>query len=202
MTTGDDTIVRRYADAMQRRGTQIVLRRTTLAGRQGPNLPSVTGALLNGMTYAGAETIAIRATAASGRIIAGDRITIGTRLPISVVAEVVANAPDPNPAVVWAPGFTGVHLSSPLPRPAADGNTISFIWSADAPVWVTVESFGSSLANTDIVAGDLDIEMAAYGIARPVATNMLLIGDEIRTVVQAQPKYYRGFVVAWKIQAR
>ena len=198
---GNDTIIRRFSDAMQRRGRLLTLRHVTNAGPAGPNPPSVMNAVLNGNVAAGATVISIRATAATGRIRAGDQISIGAFAPLTVAADIIANTPGFDPAVAWVPGFTDV-ITAPLPADAIDGTALAFTWQADAPVWASVAGFDFSLQNTDIIAGDLDVTIAAYGVAPPADADQILIDGQIRSVRNVLPKYQRGLVVAWRLQAR
>lgn len=202
MTFGDDTIIRRYSDAVRRRGRCITLRHVTSAGALGPNPPAVVAPVLDGPAAAGASVISVRATAAFGRILAGDKITIGALPPIAVGADVIASAAPVDPSAPWQPGFTGITLAGTLPSPAADGTAVAFTWQADTTVWCVVGEFDAKLQPTQLVAGDESVVIPAYGIAKPLATDQLLFDGETRTIVTVTRVYQRGLVVAWRVQAR
>jgi hypothetical protein len=202
VTFGDDTIVRRYSDAVQRRGRQITLRHVTSAGALGPNPPAILNPMLAGNAAAGASVISIRAIAAFGRIVAGDQITIGSMAPIAVASDVLSTAAPVDPSAPWLPGFTSITLAGTLPSAASDGTVIAFTWQSDIPVWCVVGNFDSKLQPTQLLAGDESVVIPAYGIAKPSATDQLLIDGETRTIVEVTQVYQRGLIVAWRVQAR
>jgi hypothetical protein len=202
VTAGDDTIVRRFADGVSRRGRQIVLRRISLINGQSPNPPVLVSPVTNGHALAGATHIAIRAIQAVGRIVAGDILTIGSLAPIAVAADVTAQVPTMDPAVTVTPGFGVVVLAAPLPSDVADGSPIVPAWMADQLVWTMERNFSIALQGTQIVAGDLSMVVAAFGVTRPNTTDQLLLDGSIRSIVNVGREMVRGQAVAWTIQAR
>lgn len=202
MTFGDDTIIRRFSDAVQRRGQQITLRRATSAGALGPNPPAVIAPVLAGNVSAGASQISIRATAAFGRILPGDTITIGTLPEITVAAVAFANAAPVDPSAPWVPGFTNIELAGTLASAASDGTAIQIIWSADALVWCVIGALDFSLRSDQIIAGDETVVIPSYGVARPSVTDQLIIGDQTRTIISVTPARQRGLIVSWQLHAR
>jgi hypothetical protein len=202
MTTGDDTIVRRYADAMQRRGAQIVLRRVTYINGVLPNPPILANAALDGPVAAGATTIAIRAEQADGRILAGDVLKLGTLGSGIVAATATAQAPGFDPANPTVPGFASVRLAQPLAAAIPDGTPITATWAADQLVWITETNFTLLQTNSQILAGDLNVQMAAFGVAQPNAVDHLIINGFTRSIVNVARSTLRGQTVAWILQAR
>jgi hypothetical protein len=203
LTAGDDTVVRRYADAMRRRGFQMVLRRLTYVAGGAPNPPILSGAVLDGAVLAGATTITIRADQADGRLLAGDTLTIAGAT-VAIAAMVTARPAGPDPAVPVTPGFDAVALATPLVAGAADGTPLILAWSADDLVWVTEAAFSLTLASDQILAGDLHITMAAFGVAEPSHLDQLIAADRsfVRSIVTVGRAMARGQTVAWQIQAR
>lgn len=203
MTAGDDTMVRRYADAMQRRGRQITLRRiTALADGTTPNPPTLVFPVLDGDAAAAATSIAIRASQAIGRLLAGDTLSIGGFAPVTIAADVTARALSLDPANPATPGFDAVTLASGLPGAAADGTAIVPTWKADTLVWASVQGFAVGLRSDQIVSGDLRVRIAAFGIAQPSLTDRLLIDGYDRSIVGVDPFYVRSDIAAWDVQAR
>lgn len=202
MTTGDDTIVRRYADALQRRGSQVVLRQISYINGATPNPPILSAPVLDGAVLAGASQIAIRADAADGRLVAGDMLAIDGQRPIAVTADVSARDLGADPANPIIPGFDLVSLASPLGAPAADGAVIVPAWAADQTVWIVESSFSLRHTNEQILAGDLSITLAAFGVDRPNLIDQLLIEGFTRSIINVARSVVRGQTVAWSIQAR
>jgi hypothetical protein len=203
-TTGvDDTIVRRYADAMERKGFRIVLRRISYVGGALPNPPILTAPVLDGTALAGATSIAIRASQAEGRIVQGDRLRFGTNLiAIKVAADATARGPETDPAHPATPGFATILLATPLLADVPDGTPIVASWSADQRVWATEQAYALSQRSDQILTGDLNVAIAAFNVVQPNAIDQLIFGGVIRSIVSIERSTVRGQTVAWKLQAR
>lgn len=202
MTTGDDTIIRRYADAVERRGTKVTLRRTTLVNGVSPNPAVLVSPVLDGNHSSGATSIAIRAGQATGRIIAGDKLKIGALDPITVSATATARLPSMDPSVTPNPGFASVSLAAPLPSGQADGAVIVPTWVADQQVWVVLTGAPINMTNDRILAGDLFVRMPSFNTAQPLMDQQLLVNGDWRTVVNVRPVFWNTLISAWDVQAR
>ena len=200
MIVGAYTVVRRYSDALRRRGTPIVWRRVSrLAGGDAqPNPPTLLNPVLDGNVSAGATSLSIRATAASGRLFPGDALALGS-LPPLVVAAIT-----PSRAIgSGTPGFTAVPLTSAIPSAQPDGTPIVPTWAADSQVYARIGGFPLQVIGDQILSNDLSVEMAAFGLsAVPSPIDLLVIDGNVRTIVAMVPTYALGAVVKWTIQAR
>lgn len=221
MTADDETIARRYADAMRRRGRLVKLRRVTQVDGQ-PNPPVLFDPIVRGLHPAGGTTVSIDATQAVGRIIPGDTLRFGALEPIAIAVAAVARSPGMDPAVPPAvgleiidglllpgqeghpnrPGFTDVQLAQTLPANLPDGTVVTPIWAADSDVWGSVQAFPLQLRGDQIIAGDMRIVLAALGVERPAMTDLILADDMIYSVIGIDPVYQRAARVAWSLHAR
>lgn len=198
----DDTVIRRMAETYERKGTPIILRRTTSAVG-GPNPPVLVNPRLDGAVLAGVTQIAIRADQAVGRIVAGDKLNIGASIEYTVAAPVTARTPSMNPTVVVAPGFTAVTLTAPLEDPGADGATITMRWSADQTIYGSVASRSSSLAPDQRVDGDFRLIIPAFGVlSPPKEQGAVSFGGVWYRIVQVIPNLHRDQVSHWVVGAK
>jgi hypothetical protein len=199
----DDTVVRRFADAVERKGVQGVLRRIGYLGGASGNPPMLDFPVIDGNFAIGAVEISIRAQAAEGRLVAGDRLMLqGLPGALVVEAENVARGPGYDPANPVVPGFDQVQLTVPLTAPIADGALITPCWIADQPVWFMESDFSLREQSDQILEGDLSVSIAAFGVARPNALDVLLVDGFARSIVNVARKTVRGQTVAWIVQAR
>ena len=198
----DDTVIRRMGDAMSRKGTLIVLRSTTQTGA-GPNPPVLIAPRLDGSVSAGATQIAIRASQATGRILAGDQIRIGTSALYTVASAVTARAPSVDPTVVVAPGFTSITLTTPLANNASDDATITPAWAADQGVYGAVGRNSLSLAGDQRIDGDFVLTIPALGVLRiPRPQDAVAFAGTWHRITQVNPVLARDKVVCWTVGAR
>jgi len=157
--------------------------------------------VLEGPILAGATTIMLRASQAVGRILAGDRLAIGATSFIAVATTVTAREPSMDPAIIVTPGFDAITLTSPAPA-APDGAPITPIWSADRIIPAAIQSYSLSLRNDQILAGDEEVIIAAYGNDRPDDTDILIFDGTPRSVVDVYPVYVLGLAAAWRVHVR
>lgn len=193
MTTGDDTIVRRYADAMERRGEQIVLRRLTAPGG---NPPTLVNPVLAADVVAGAVSVSLNADQAAGSILAGDKLVIGSAEALVIKTTVLARVS------LDQPGFDAVLLDSGVLFDAAAGTAVNLAWQADQLVWAYVQSFPVSLQSDQRIGGDWNVIIAAYGVASPTPIDEVVIDEKARQIVSVDRLRQRGETVAWNVHAR
>jgi hypothetical protein len=195
-----DTLNRRVADALARRGNQrVTLRHLTTSGPPHllPNPPTLVSPVLDGDTASGTSTIAIRAEDARGRMLDGDKLRIG-----DIIYRITATA-NSRALTATEPGFDAVAITPGLVASLTDGAEITPIWSADTTVTALVQSYPLRLVDgTRIQSRDLMVTIAAYGLEQPSLTDQIIIGADIRSIMGVTPTYAGDRVVRWEIQAR
>ena len=196
--------VTQVADAIERNGTPIVVRRSTRSPGPVPlmNPPRVLGAATSSATPEGFGTVSLRATAAVGRLVPGDKLLLGTVILV-VLAETAAR-PQTGPN-----GFLDVPVApflTPVPGvvPAlADSMPVAFRYAADLHTHAMINSFPPRLVNGDnIRSRDLAVTLPADKLPEIEATWTLVFKDRDLVIVQADPVLERGDVVKWAVQAR
>lgn len=193
------TIAQRLKAAVQRRGATIALRRVSTSAAPGSlsNPPILISPVIDGAPSAGATVIAIRANDAQGRMINGDRLVIaGTSYRVTQTAE--ARDFDTPTA-----GFDNVHISPGLRANVADGTSVTPAWIADEKVPAIIQAYPQRLVDgTLITARDLELLIPSHEIDQPELTDLVLIGDDLRSIVSVQPIYTGSTIVQWRVQAR
>lgn len=192
-------MARNVAGAIRRKGTHITLRRVTTSAAPEllPNPPTLNDPTMDGAALSGATTIAIAATEARGRLLAGDELIID-RVTYRVTATIESRDFDD-----VTPGFDAVTISPVLRANVADGAVITPKWAADQTIHAVIQSYPRRLIDgTMILARDLQVTIAAHNLAAPTETDKLIIDGDIRSIVMAVPAYARGVIMKWDIQAR
>lgn len=202
MPTGADTVARRFADAYLRKGTRFTLRRVSEAFL-GSHPPTLVDPVLDGNHQAGDTTVAIRATHASGRILAGDKIKIGELSAVPVGANASARQPSVDPTVAYAPGFDAITLVTPLLSDVDDGATVTMTWSTDVTLYGAVLNRPRSLGQDQSVNESISIILPAFGISpAPKAQDLIGFGSAFYRIITVSPRLERDTLVAWVVEAR
>lgn len=201
MATGDDTIARRVADACYRRGRRVTIRRIAKSSGASPHPPVLFNAVSDGAYSAGVTTISIRASQAVGRLLAGDKLTIGSATA-TVGAEISARSPSFDPSVVVVPGFTNIQLSVALSASVSDGDAVTLTAATDATAWMMPTAIPARLRSDQIITGDLFLRMPAYRQTKPLTTDQLIIDGTAYSIIGIDPIFQRAITVAWDLQAR
>lgn len=193
---------RQTADAIKFAGGGSTITLRTVSRGTGPqpfaNPPSVEGATIAADAGAGATSISLFATAASGQLIAGDSV-IANGAALSVGGNAPASA-----TFGLTPGFPAVPLASPLTAPLTAGTPTTFAFGADATVYTSVSAFPIALgSNADVQIGDLRFTIAANGVAAmPTDTDLVIFNGAILSIVSVTPIYLYGQAIKYQIQAR
>lgn len=199
-----EVAARRAALKLRAKGSPITLRMVTFsAGAEPlPNPPGWEAVAVAGAHLAGATSLALAGTRLLGRLVAGDRLTIGADT-VTVAAE--ASAED---------NAITVTLAAPgLPADVADGAAVTPIWSADLPIMAEVaagprrlpdgsmtesRSFTAKIARFDLPDGvnvpDKDEPSHQWRI-------IMADGDE-RTVIDIAPTMVNGVCAVYDLLAR
>ena len=183
--------------ARKGRAADVVLRAVTrLAGRDpSPNPPRVTGALtVSGAHSAGAVTLKLAAPGLSGRVVAGDRFTVG-----AVTVQASAQAIDAGDDTLT------VALAVPLPSPFAAGAAVAPVWAADVRKRAEMAPYPVRLVDNQLTfARDLRAVVSATGLLLPPQPQWRFImpdGEE-RTTETVQAQLAGGEPVSYVLQVR
>jgi hypothetical protein len=159
------------------------------------NPPRYSGPLtVAGPHEAGAATLALAGAGLVGRVVAGDRFTVGLRT-FTAAAE----------ALDTGLGTVTVPLTEPLAAPLSGGSTAAPAWSADTVLWCRKRAYGERLIDgQQILAGDHRVEIAAADLAfDPTAQDLVIMPNgDVTVVVAAIPTEMDGEAVTWALQTR
>lgn len=188
---------RQVAAVIRDRGCKAILRRVTLSTGPAPmpSPPLLDDAVTALPVLAGDMAFALNAKAARGVIKMGDLLTInGFDYP--VVADVQSR-----PAST-APGFDNVRVSSPLVALAA-GVPVVLKPASDVECYVVINNFPlQMIANSLILAADVDVLIAAYGIRAPAILDRLIVNGRERSIITVTPVYSQEHIIQYRLQAR
>ncbi len=189
------------ADAIERKGAPIVIRRVSSSAGAVPllNPPLFAGPVTIGAAAAiGATAIELDMARVSGRLLPGDCLQVGTLAPIVVAAAAPARpVTQPGP-----PGFSAVPVQ-PLLAPIAAGAAVQLAFAADLATFAMVQSFPVRLIDGErIRSRDLALKISAQLLPDLLPTWSVILNGREMSVVGATPYYERGDVVAWDVQAR
>lgn len=158
------------------------------------NPPQLTALVASGAASPGAATINLRATYASGRLIAGDVLTIGAH-QYTVGSEIIAASN----------AFAAVPISPTLIGSVSDGTAVATTFSADHIVTALVTSYPSRMVNgTSILQTDRQVRFLASDLAglTPGLTDKVLIGGDVYSIIDVKSAELQGVVYSWFCQAR
>jgi len=177
-------------------GAPILWRSVAAGSPQTP--PSISGALVLAATApAGATALSLRATSLVGRLIAGDRVTVGGAT--YAVTNPVAAVGNSLPAVPIAPA---------LATDVAAGAVATLFFARDVGVVAAIAAYQAAESQSGIVAGDVRlILLAAAAAALPeppkAGDGVLLPGRTTMAAIKAVSTFYSGAdLVGYEIQAR
>lgn len=202
MALGDDTIIRRMSDATERRGQKVTLRRVAKVSGQLPHPPVLFDAVVDGDFLTGATQISIRAGQAVGRLISGDKLTIGGTVKVTVSGTVNARTPSVDAATVVTPGFTNIPLLPALAANISDGDDVVLVPGTDTDVYVMPTSISARLRPDQIIAGDLFMRLPAFNVSKPATTDIVIMGDDRYSIIGIDPFLHRGMVAGWDLHLR
>lgn len=187
----------RIADVIRRNGAPVALRRLASAGtRNSP--PTLAAPVLDGPVAAGATVLALRGAQAYGRLVAGDTLTLGGQT-VTVAAETASR-----PIDAAVPGFDAVPLTTAIAADLPDATPVVPGWAADLAVYAKVQSFPRRLVDGQLIRSrDLSVAIGALPDgSEPQLSWQLVIGADVRDILDVRPAYYGALIVRWDLQAR
>lgn len=177
-------------------GAPVVWRSMIVSAPQNP--PSISGALVMAATAtAGVSVLSLKATGITGKLITGDKITVGGSTH-TVTAPVTA-----------ASGvLVAIPVTPPLPVDVASGASATLEFIRDVPVVAAIGGYRASESQSGISVGDVRMIVlagAAAGLPEPpkVGDAAFLPGRSSPTAVKAVSPIYAGAsLVGYEIQVR
>jgi hypothetical protein len=201
-----NAILTQNAMAIKYRGTQILLRRSTVSAnaRNPVSIPPIVEApTVSAAVATGATALPIAAAVAEGQLSVGDQITV------NFVTYTVAAAVSSTGAGSTAPGFANVPLRSPVVAPIAKGAAITFSFATDQQLYANIGSFALGLVDGSVIeASDLRIVIAAWDpitgttITPPRNTDQIVLNGSVYQIRNVMPLFAMGTAVKFQIQAR
>jgi hypothetical protein len=194
-----------FATAVKRRGTLVTLRRATTTGGPAPLAmpPVCENPLVSATKSQGSTSLNISAAAANGALVAGDQMVINGNT-YTITSQVAAQ---PNNST--SPGFLNVPFAPGLLASVAAATPITFIFSLDQSVYVTVSGYNQALIDgTVIQAADLQFTIASWSLAAggvivpPNQSDQIIFDGTQFGIVNVLLKLIQGTVVGYLIQAR
>jgi hypothetical protein len=225
---------RRIDARYQQRGSQITLRRMSLLVGTSPlpNPPALKNVTVANDTAMGAVEIALAATVARGRLVAGDQLVMGL-----VTATVAPRDPndltlEDGEVVVTEGGsqitltgnfsnydldalladtpaignaFPQVLLTAPLSAAVSAGTPVNFIFAADMTVYGYIKSFSNQMIDGERVqVNDLNVGISAYsaGAPPPNVSDRLIIQGVEKSILNVQSMINDNKQLTWQCHVR
>ena len=166
------------------------------AGSGSTQNPPQTGALtLAADAGAGDGAVSVRSTLAVGKLIAGDKLTIGgTEYTVTADVQAVMSQ------------FAGVPISPSLAGDAASGAAVTPTYKRDIALRAAVASYAAKEFMGGVQAGDRRLVAMQSALSaldsEPKAGDRIVMGGRAFNVQSAMPIYQGAQPVAWDIQAR
>ena len=175
-------------------GTDVLYR--AVAGSGSTQNPPQTGALtVAADANAGSSAIGIKSNLAVGKLIAGDKLTIGGT-EYTVTADVTAVMSQ----------FSGVPVSPVLSADAVSGSEVVPTYKRDIALRAAVASYAAKEFMGGVQAGDRRLVVMQAALAaldgEPKAGDRIVFGGRTFNVQSAAPIYEGTTPIAWDIQAR
>ena len=195
MVTIDDRFRTRTNRLINRTGKVITYRRITKLTGPNPAInPPSTGSLqAAAIALTGATTINLTSPSVSGRLVAGDKLTIAGAV-YTLTSEVVAVANT----------FTGLTFTPTLAADVAAGDAVLVAFSADVTVTARISGYSENMMGGTLVQiGDFNVVIPATQITfTPTIVDKLIIDGIPRSIVSVTPQYAASLPASWRIQAR
>ena len=143
---------------------------------------------------AGATAISIKATLTTGRLLAGDKLTVnGETYTITAPVSAASNT------------FSNLPITPPLADPAAVGAPVTFEFACDRPVLAAVAGYDASQLLGGIVVGSRRVvitqeRLTAAGIPTPTAADSVLIEGQRFRVKSAAATYQGAEPFVWDLE--
>jgi hypothetical protein len=194
-----------FANAVKRRGTLVTLRRATTTGGPAPLSipPVIENPLVSATKAQGSTSLSISAAIANGALVAGDQMIING-VTYTITSQISAQ---PNNSS--SPGFLNVPFTPGLASSVTAATPISFVFSLDQSVYVTVGSYNQALIDgTVIQSSDLQFTLASWNLAtgtaivQPNQSDQIIFNGTQFGIVSTMPKFMQGTIVGYLIQAR
>lgn len=178
-------------------GSAVIVRNvTTLTGPSpSPNPPNVSGLVVSGTAAIGASLVTLRATRATGRLLAGDVLRFaGDARAYAVTAPVIA----------VTNGFSLVPITPALVSNLTDGQALTLTFSADVAVQAFVTSYPARLVNgTSIQNGDIKVRLLVSSLPFvPAVTDKIFVGVNSYSIVNVHTMDLQGVGYGYSLQAR
>ncbi|QCN95871.1 hypothetical protein D3093_11710 [Azospirillum argentinense] len=174
-------------------GAPIIYRTPTGNGAM-LNPPTGSGWTVATAAAAGATAISTRATLTTGRLLAGDKLTVGGETytitaPVSAASNVFSNVP----------------ITPPLAAPVAVGVPVTFEFACDRPVLAAVAGYDASQLLGGIVVGSRRVvvtqeRLTAAGIPTPNAADSVFIEGRQFRVKNAAATYSGATPFVWDLE--
>lgn len=188
---------RQVAAAIRERGCKAILRRVTLSIGPSPmpSPPLLENLVVGTAIATGDTTINLNAVAARGVIKMGDLLTIGG-IDYPVVADAQSRP------TISAPGFDSVQVGTPMIA-TPSGTAVTLNPASDVPCYVVINNFPlQMIANSLVLAADVDVTIAAYGIRQPGILDRLIVNGRERAIITVTPVYSQEHIIQYRLQAR
>lgn len=187
----------RTAALLGRIGHSVILRHVTLLSGPNPSInpPSYSGLAVDGLQAATATTLNLKASAISGRLIAGDKFTIaGDGNVYTVTGQIVASLNK----------LAAVPIAPALAKNAADNAVVTPVFASDVILSARVQMYPQSMVNgTTIQQSDLQVLVPALGLPFiPSTTDKIIIDGTVRSINHVAPNYSGDQVIFYNLQAR
>ncbi len=156
-----------------------------------PTTPSVT---VSTAAAAGATALSVKATLVTGRVLAGDKLTVnGETYTITAAVSAVSNV------------FSNIPLDRPLSAAAALNAPVTLSYACDRPVLAGVAGYDASQLLGGIVVGDRRVivmqeRLTAAGIPTPTAADSILIEGKLFRVKNAAATYNGATPFVWDLE--
>jgi hypothetical protein len=182
--------------------TTVTLRKVTVlpGANPAPNPPTYDGLVVDGAFSAGVSVINMRGDPVTGRLIAGDRFTVGTGPTVYAVTGSGSISPataDTLPAVPFTPV---------LAANAADGAAVVFtVFAADSSFDALVTSPPAILVNGTIVQSDQQIRFLDASLpagVKPGIGDTLILSSVPAKAIAVKSMEMQGTVYAWSCRVR
>lgn len=174
-------------------GTPILYRTPTGNGTT-LNPPTVNSLTISTAAPAGAVALSIKATLVTGRVLAGDRLTVngetyGITAPVTATSNV----------------FSAIPLDRPLTAAAAVGAVVTLSFACDRPTLAAVAGYDASQLLGGIVVGDRRVivmqeRLTAAGIPTPTAADSVFLEGRWWRVKNAAATYEGPAPFVWDLE--